>query len=68
MPLQLIGAGLGRTGTLSLKAALERIGYGPCHHMIEVLIAPERARHWLARTSTGSHDWDTIFRGYRDTE
>jgi hypothetical protein len=65
MALELIGAGLGRTGTLSLKAALEKIGYGPCYHMIEVLTAPERGRHWLARTQTGSHDWDAIFHGYR---
>jgi len=67
MALELIGAGLGRTGTLSLKAALERVGYGPCYHMIEVLIAPERARHWLERTPGGSHHWDAIFRGYRAT-
>jgi hypothetical protein len=67
MALALIGAGLGRTGTLSLKAALERIGYGPCYHMIEILAAPERARHWLERTHSSSYDWDTIFRGYRAT-
>jgi hypothetical protein len=28
--LEVIGAGYGRTGTLSLKAALERLGFGPC--------------------------------------
>jgi hypothetical protein len=67
MALELIGAGLGRTGTLSLKAALERIGYGPCYHMIEILTAPERAWHWLERTQGGFHDWDAIFRGYRAT-
>ena len=67
MALELIGAGLGRTGTLSLKAALERIGYGPCYHMIEVLTAPERARDWLQQTRSGSRDWDAIFRGYRAT-
>jgi len=67
MALELIGAGLGRTGTLSLKAALERIGYGPCYHMMEVLLAPERARHWLEQARSGSHDWDTIFHGYRST-
>ncbi len=67
MGLKLIGAGLGRTGTLSLKAALERIGYGPCYHMVEVLTAPERARHWLEQTPSGSHDWDAIFHGYRST-
>jgi hypothetical protein len=67
MALELIGAGLGRTGTLSLKAALERLGYGPCYHMIEVLMAPERGRHWLERTPGGSYHWDAIFRGYRAT-
>ena len=67
MALQLIGAGLGRTGTLSLKAALERLGYGPCYHMIEVLTAPERGRHWLERTPDGSYHWDAIFREYRAT-
>ena len=67
MELELIGAGLGRTGTLSLKAALERIGYGPCYHGIEALVAPERGRHWLEQTQSGSHDWDGIFHGYRAT-
>jgi hypothetical protein len=67
MALQLIGAGLGRTGTLSLKAALERIGYGPCYHMIEVLTAPARASHWLEPAPSASHDWEAIFRGYRAT-
>ena len=67
MALELIGAGLGRTGTLSLKAALERIGYGSCYHGIEVLVAPERGRLWLEQTQSGSHDWDGIFHGYRAT-
>jgi len=65
MALELIGAGLGRTGTLSLKTALERVGYGPCYHMMEILVAPERARHWLEPTQDGSRDWDAIFHGYR---
>ena len=67
MALELIGAGLGRTGTLSLKAALERIGYGPCYHGIELIVAPERGRLWLEQTQSGSHDWDGIFHGYRAT-
>ncbi|MGZ3270794.1 MAG: sulfotransferase, partial [Croceibacterium sp.] len=37
MGLKVIGAGLGRTGTLSLKLALEHIGFGPCYHMSEML-------------------------------
>lgn len=31
--LKVIGAGLPRTGTTSLKAALEILGFDPCHHM-----------------------------------
>ncbi len=36
MTLRIIGAGFGRTGTNSLKLALEHLGFGPCHHMFEV--------------------------------
>ena len=39
--LQVIGAGLGRTGTLSLKTALEELGFSPCHHMIETMKQPD---------------------------
>jgi hypothetical protein len=34
--MDVIGAGFGRTGKLSLKAALERLGFSPCYHMVEV--------------------------------
>ncbi|HRX74005.1 MAG TPA: sulfotransferase, partial [Hyphomonas sp.] len=37
MALKAISAGFGRTGTMSLKVALEQLGFGPCHHMIEVI-------------------------------
>ena len=37
MTMQIIGAGVGRTGTYSLKLALNALGLGPCHHMDEVL-------------------------------
>ena len=40
MGLKLIGAGLGRTGTLSIKLALEQLGLGPCYHMVEVTTVP----------------------------
>jgi len=43
MPLSVIGAGFGRTGTLSLKRALEQLGFGPCHHMLEVITHPAQA-------------------------
>ncbi len=64
--LDVIGAGFGRTGTASLKAALERLGYGPCYHMFEVLTAPERMSDWQ-RAVEGDADWDSVFAGYRAT-
>lgn len=67
MALQVIGAGLGRTGTLSLKFALEQLGFGPCYHMLEVLMHPARemrVAQWNALTAGGAHDWETILDGY----
>jgi hypothetical protein len=40
MTLEVIGAGFGRTGTMSLKVALEELGFGPCYHMTEVWTCP----------------------------
>ena len=42
MALQIVGAALGRTGTNSLKLALEHLGFGPCHHMFEMRDHPEQ--------------------------
>lgn len=64
MALKVIGTGLGRTGTLSLKLALEQLGLGPCHHMVEVLMHPESTALWVA-AGAGSPDWDAIFDGYQ---
>lgn len=64
MALQVIGAGLGRTGTLSLKLALEHIGFGPCYHMAEVLAGARRNLPLWTQVVRGSPDWDTIFDGY----
>ena len=48
MPLEIIGPGFGRTGTNSLKLALEHLGFGPCHHMFEVRDDPELLPDWEA--------------------
>ncbi len=66
MPLEVIGAGLGRTGTMSLKVALEQLGLGPCYHMIEVLSEPARSEQWL-RAAAGELEWDRVFEGYAAT-
>ena len=64
MPLSVIGAGLGRTGTLSLKIALERLGFGPCHHMLEVFAHPAQAAVWHDAAEGREVDWDTLFADY----
>jgi hypothetical protein len=67
MALEVIGAGLGRTGTMSLKLALEQLGFGPCHHMTELPTHPERWPLWERFFEDGVADWDAIFEGYRST-
>ena len=63
MGLRVIGSGLGRTGTLSTKLALEQLGFAPCHHMVEVFMHPETVPLWVA-AGEGRPDWDAIFDGY----
>ena len=67
MALKVIGAGLGRTGTLSLKVALEQIGFGPCYHMAEVLMAIDVAPDLWLRAGEGRPDWERIFQGFSST-
>jgi hypothetical protein len=64
MALKVIGSGFGRTGTMSLKLALEQLGLGPCHHMVEVFMHPESIPLWVA-AGAGDPDWDAIFGGYQ---
>lgn len=62
--MKVIGAGFGRTGTRSLKAALELLGFGPCYHMSSVIAEPYRVRQWLDVGEGRSRDWDTLFAGF----
>jgi hypothetical protein len=64
MGLEVIGSGLGRTGTKSLQTALNMLGVGPCHHMAEVFMHPESMGLWV-EAGAGRPDWDAIFGGYR---
>jgi len=69
MALKIIGAGFGRTGTLSAYTALNQLGF-PCYHMFEVIENPKNKAHldfWrhVANTSAGTqHDWEKVFAGY----
>ncbi|GLU35610.1 sulfotransferase family protein [Trinickia caryophylli] len=67
MSLKVIGAGLGRTGTLSLKLALEHIGFGPCYHAMEIGATLRRSLPLWLDAIHGEPDWDAIFDGYAAT-
>lgn len=67
MPLKVIGAGLGRTATFSLKFALEHLGLGPCYHMSEVFAGARRNIPLWLDVVKGRPDWDSIFDGYQST-
>ncbi|MGH2617911.1 MAG: sulfotransferase family protein [Thermomicrobiales bacterium] len=67
--IRVIGVGFGRTGTLSLREALVRLGFGPCDHMLENFEHPERFALWkeaLRRKQSGERiDWRPLLNGYR---
>jgi hypothetical protein len=68
-PVQVIGVGFGRTGTLSLREALVRLGFGPCDHMLENVEHPERFALWqeaFRRKQAGEPiDWRPLLSDYR---
>jgi hypothetical protein len=65
MPLKVIGAGFGRTGTKSLKTALEILGVGPCYHMVEVGNNEGHRILWNEIAFGKKPDWDTLFENYQ---
>jgi sulfotransferase family protein len=65
--VKVIGAGFGRTGTTSLKAALETLGFGPCYHMTEVFAHPQHADVWVAAARGKPADLDAVLEGYEAT-
>jgi hypothetical protein len=67
MTIEVIGAGFGRTGTMSLKVALEELGVGPCYHMIELFGHPEHVELWEAASQGKAVNWDELFNDYRAT-
>lgn len=63
MPLSVVGTGIGRTGTLSLKMALEQLGFGPCFHCLD---GPSSLIERVIRLALDRQplDWEGIFAGY----
>jgi len=64
MPLEVVGAGVGRTGTNSLKIALERLLGEPCHHMFEIIVDPSQIPLWTDAIEGRPVDWSTMPMGY----
>jgi len=67
--VKVIGVGFGRTGTMSLKAALERLGAGPCFHMIDLIVGEDREAlipKWVD-VAEGQPDWQDVFDGFEST-
>jgi hypothetical protein len=67
MPLKVIGAGFGRTGTRSLKTALEKLGFGKCYHMEEVMKNPRHLKRWADVMHGCEPDWESMFEGYQSS-
>ena len=65
--LDVIGAGFGRTGTLSTRTALERLTGGRCYHMFEALSHPEHLPAWLAADEGRPQGLRAVLEGYSCT-
>ena len=63
--LQVIGAGFGRCGTTSLRAALRTLGYDPCYHMQTALTHYPHLRFWIRARAGEPVDYRRFFRRYR---
>lgn len=67
MGLKVIGVGGPRTGTASLKTALEILGFGKCYHMEGLFNDPEQVNYWVELFETGATDFDALFDGFQST-
>ena len=65
MGLEIIGAGFGRTGTLSLKFALEELGFDRCYHMMEIPKVAPHIGSWRQAAAGKNVDWHLLFQGYK---
>jgi sulfotransferase family protein len=62
--LRVIGVGLPRTGTTSLQAALEILGFGPCHHMAELIDKPDQSKQFIRAYDKDKVDFHALLKGY----
>ena len=62
--MKVIGTGFGRTGTDSMRKALNILGVGPTHHMFELIEDSTLRAPWLELVEGGKPDWEMLFTGY----
>ncbi len=67
MSIKIIGAGLPRTGTNTLKQSLEMLGYSKTYHMKELIVHPEDLHHWLTLENNETPNWDELYEGFQAT-
>ncbi len=67
MGIKIIGAGFPRTGTTTLKEALETLGYQKTYHFKDLMMGPDKVRFWEELEATGNTDFDTLFEGCQAT-
>ena len=68
--MKMIGVGFGRTGTMSLKGALEQLGANPCFHMIDLIMGENKEadlQHWIKVANGDPIDWQEVFDGWEAT-
>lgn len=62
--MQIIGASFGRTGTTSMRIALNHLGFGPCYHMFEVFLHPSHIAQWQAAADGEAVNWRKFLADY----
>ena len=67
MSIKIIGAGFPRTGTTTLKKALETLGYNGTYHFKDLIKTPEKLKHWKELENQGTTDFDDLFNGFQAT-
>ena len=65
MEMVVVGAGVGRTGTHSLKLAFEQLLGAPCHHMLEIMADPSQVPAWIDAIEGRPVDWSVMLARYR---
>jgi len=67
MAIKIIGAGFPRTGTMTLKTALEILGFNKTYHYKDLIADSKKLRFWLELENTGQTDFDALFKGFEAT-